>query len=133
MATSKFGEALLMPRGKGRAVLPQAVKAWLSDKNLTDGADLAVTAEQGPHLYGFVRAHKRQWNKRVRSVKMRGTWVDRRFRKSGIALKMWEEFLKHNRITSVYVVTISHGGTALVKSLRKRHPEIRWHHEILQD
>ena len=55
-----------------------------------------------------------------------GTWVDSRFRKRGIALRMWRLALTRLKPKNVEVVTATTLGRALVNKVKLHHPKIKF-------
>ena len=54
-----------------------------------------------------------------RTLRAAGTWVDPRHRHRGLAKALWTTTLKRYRPEIVSVITISRGGTKLIRSLIK--------------
>jgi hypothetical protein len=55
-----------------------------------------------------------------------GTWVDPKFRKSGLAFMLWKRVLLKIRPSYVEVAVASLEGQKLVNSLKKEFPKIDW-------
>jgi len=89
-----------------------------------DGAFHAVLAFDGCALVGAFRASLENgllW--------AGGTWVDKAYRRAGVALCMWKLMLRELEPEAVQVVTITRGGKRLVAALKKKYPRLLWGHE----
>jgi GNAT superfamily N-acetyltransferase len=62
-----------------------------------------------------------------------GTRVAKSRRRKGLATAMWVYAIETFRPKTIYVETVSKGGTFLIERLKLRYPEIRWDHEYAQD
>jgi hypothetical protein len=55
-----------------------------------------------------------------------GTWVDLAWRRHGLALRMWLHALDRSKMKKVDVVTVSRGGSGLIRRLRTERPKIKF-------
>lgn len=55
-----------------------------------------------------------------------GTWVAKKFRKHGIAKKLWAYGIKHEKPKTVCVTVITDRGYSLIASLEEKYPRITW-------
>jgi GNAT superfamily N-acetyltransferase len=86
-------------------------------------ADRAVVAlDEHGHVAG-VWKYDKSYHKAVRSS---GTWVAPKYRKQGLALKLWEVGLAHDKPERVKVLVTTDRGYTLACSLEKLFPDITW-------
>jgi len=55
-----------------------------------------------------------------------GTWVSSKYRKYGIAKKLWNFGIRHFKPKRISVVTASDRGYSLVCSMQEQFPKIEW-------
>lgn len=100
--------------------------AYYLEETYTDRAVIAM--DQRFHIVGVWKFDKHPRKKKLYS---RGTWVPKRFRKHGIAKKMWEFGIKSEKPVSVSVNVVSDKGYTLVECVKQKFPNIKW--EIQED
>lgn len=112
---------------------PVSVKrAWLrlgwNDCDYDDddvGYDNGIWFTVARDMHGRVIAgHK--WSMDGKMLLSLGTWVHHRWRRRGIARRLWARTLKHTRPTSIDMDSVTYKGRALIRSLRRVHPDVRW-------
>jgi predicted GNAT family acetyltransferase len=86
-----------------------------------------IAIDDKGHLAG-VWQYDRDGNKKVVSC---GTWVAPKYRKKGIAKKMWEFGIAHEKPRKVRVIVITDRGYSLVQSIKSAFPQIKW--DICED
>lgn len=91
----------------------EAKRFWL--RYGADTAAWAVVATHDGVLVGFFRYSISDDG----VLYAAGTWVASRFRRKGLATRMWKSALKRHRVLLVDVSTRTHAGTGLVRSLRE--------------
>lgn len=74
----------------------------------------------------FVFSVSKVRNNRLKFLRANGTMVIPKYRKFGIAKKMWDHAIKQIKPDMIDVYTASTGGTALISSLTKKYPKIDW-------
>ena len=84
-------------------------------------ANVACVAKDGREVVGFVRVEQSR-----NSIQAAGTWVHPKYRKNGLALKMWQRMLKHTKPRKVECYIASKNGYKLIKHIASVHPDIRW-------
>ncbi len=90
-------------------------------------SDRAVIAlDEYGHLAGVWQYDIRRYGGRTSSVLSCGTWVAPKYQRNGIAKKMWEFGLKHERPRRVSVVVITDRGYSLVHSVKEIFPKLKW-------
>jgi len=86
-------------------------------------ADRAVIAiDEDGHVAGAWKYDK-PYYKAIRSA---GTWVAPKYRRHGLALRLWGFGLKHEQPERVKVVVTSDRGHTLTCSLKIKFPHIKW-------
>ena len=83
----------------------------------------AVVAYDGFRLVGFFRF---EFNPRARRLRACGTWVDPAYRKLRVAAKLWRAALAAFTPATVFVLTTSTGGRALVRKMKRIFRRIKW-------
>jgi ribosomal protein S18 acetylase RimI-like enzyme len=58
-----------------------------------------------------------------------GTWTHPRYRRRGIATRVWQYMIHCLQPSRVEVGTVSEAGYRLVRSLRAQYPDIQWMHD----
>jgi hypothetical protein len=85
-------------------------------------SDRAVIAlDNKGHLVGVW-----QYDKEPKKILSCGTWVIPKYRKHGIAKKMWEFGIIREKPRNVGVMVVTDRGYSLVDSIRKRFSNIKW-------
>jgi GNAT superfamily N-acetyltransferase len=84
----------------------------------------AVIAYDGKKVIGFFR-----WDKSWKYMYGYGTYVLGKYRRQGVAVKLWKRALKKIKPRQVYVVITSYSGEALAFALKKKFPKHKWHIE----
>jgi len=103
---------------------------WLNDGNYgqedwyTDiCSDYAIVAiDRCGHVAGIWKFDK-PYHKSICSC---GTWVARKYRKRGLAKKLWEVGIQHIKPTRLKVYVASDRGHTLACSMRELFPDIKW-------
>jgi Acetyltransferase (GNAT) family len=90
-------------------------------------ADHGVCAWSGASLVGFVRYDDRPG----RAGWALGTWVHPRWRRSGLALRLWHEVLVERHWNSFHIGTVSRAGRRLAQVLASRYGDISWELEAI--
>lgn len=104
----------------------------LHDLGAEDGhmgcySDRAVIAlDEHGHLAGVWQYDITRYAKKTSKVLSCGTWVDPKYRKNGVAKKMWEFGLTYEDPKKVKVVVITDRGYSLAHAIKKRFPNIDW-------
>lgn len=84
-------------------------------------ADKAIAAYHNGKLIGFFR-----YDFINKTLHAAGTWVAKNFRRKGLAELLWKKAIIKEKCYSIYVYTISKGGHALVKSVKKCFPNVHF-------
>lgn len=82
----------------------------------TVNATQSVVATSGDEIIGFFR-----YKISGKTLTACGTWVRTKYRRQGVATKMWEYALKKERSQSVKVITVSTYGRRFVRKFGIRH------------
>jgi GNAT superfamily N-acetyltransferase len=102
-----------------------AKKFWRKYLGSCDGG---VVATHKGRVIGFCRYY--YYSKKKVRVGFAGTWIHPKYRKLGLASKMWNQVLprlhKTKKIEAAYV---SKGGEKLLKSLASKYPKFKWNIE----
>jgi hypothetical protein len=86
-------------------------------------SDRAVVAiDQRGHVAG-VWKYDRMYPGAIRSS---GTWVAPKYRKRGLAKKLWQVGISHENAKRVKVCVISDRGYSLVHSMQEQFPKVKW-------
>lgn len=93
-----------------RMAFPRSAKLLLLK---CGGADTAILAYHGKELVGFVRIS-------VADNIAAGTWVAPKFRRQGLALRMWKRILQEVGDDTIDITAVTRGGEKLVDSMIKR-------------
>lgn len=97
------------------------------DHHMGGWSDRAVVAlDENGHLVGVWQYDITRYGGRTTRVSSCGTWVDPKYRKHGIAQKMWEFGLAHENPKRVYVAVITDRGYTLAQSMKDRLPKFKW-------
>jgi len=100
---------------------------WRDDFGAEDGhmwmnSDRMVIAHvECGHVVGAWK-----YDKGNRTIHSLGTWVAPKYRKHGIAKKMWEFGINYEKPREMRVVVISDRGYSLVGSMAEQFPKIKW-------
>jgi hypothetical protein len=114
----------LLSSGKSKLLPKDAVYHWNQWwGGSADEVDGAAVAYHKGKLVGFFRYN-------VKAFWAAGTWVDKSFRNKGLALKLWKAALRKESPKTVHVCTTTRGGKALVSSVKKVFPKIRFVHDF---
>lgn len=98
------------------------------DGHMCPPADRAVIAlDKYGHLVG-AWLYDRRPNKRISSC---GTWVAPKYRKNGLAKKLWEFGIIHENPKKVSVIVITDRGYSLAHAMKEKFPKIKW--DIAED
>jgi len=110
--------------------LPASAKKFWRTAGLLE-CDGGVVAWRNGRVVGFCRYGLEISTGNIKAahcVSMMGTWVSRRYRRHGLALRMWRLVLRRLHAgAEVRVVVMSPGGSALVERLRALYPRLHFH------
>lgn len=84
-----------------------------------DDSTHAVVAYDGGSLVGWLR-----FTKKRNTIWAQGTWVERPYRRHGLAKRMWVRMIDRIKPREIYVDTISEGGRSLINSIEESYPEL---------
>ena len=89
---------------------------------LAEATYSVVALDEFGHLAGAWQFEK--YGKRIHSY---GTWVDTKYRRNGLAKKMWAHAINYYNPIQVSVSVITDKGYTLISSLQKKFPTIKWY------
>jgi GNAT superfamily N-acetyltransferase len=125
----------LFPWEPGHDALPYGLQiaiSYLHDKPATLEPWFCLAVDSNRVVAGFQFGIKRR-GVDVARLHACGTRTIQARRRSGLATALWVHAIETFRPRSIYVETVSKGGTLLIERLKLRYPEIRWDHEYAQD
>ena len=107
----------------------RAIKSFNTNVLYDCEATHSIVATSKGEMVGFFRYKISPKGKRFSAA---GTWVQTKYRNSGLAKRMWNCVMKDLPVNArVKVITISKGGDSLVNSMRdKWEPKIKFDHSI---
>jgi len=100
--------------GPDKKLRKKAAKFW-ERVNLPPNSDEAVIATHNKKLIGFFRY-------RILSngeLDAEGTWVEKKYRRKGIAKAMWKKAIRKHKAKYISVTTVSRMGHGLVRKIAK--------------
>lgn len=100
-------------------------KAW----GVTTECEYSVIATKGGKVAGVFRFSIERTVTSKKILFASGTWVEPKYRKSGLAMAMWKKALKFRAFVGANVVITSAGGLSLVTKLARKRTDLEW--EIL--
>lgn len=110
--------------------LPRGAQEFWRDAGLLE-CDGGVVAWHNGRVVGFCRYGLDVDTGNIKAagwITMMGTWVSRRYRRHGLAIRMWRLVLRRaRRHAKIKVVTLSPEGAAMVRRLRAVYPRLRFH------
>lgn len=110
----------LSDKGKG------TFKAW----GVTTECEYSVVATKAGKVVGVFRfSIERTVSSKSKVLFASGTWVEPKYRKTGLAMAMWRKALKFRAFDGANVVVTSMGGFRLVTKLARKRTDLEW--EIL--
>lgn len=103
-----------------------AKKFW---RNYLGSCDGGVVATHKGQVVGFCRYY--YYSKKKVRVGLAGTWIHPKYRKLGLASKMWKQVFPKlkPKTKKVEACFVSKGGKHLLASLSRQYPEFKWHIE----
>lgn len=90
---------------------PLAYRRWFSRLSLSS-CELAIVARDGGQVVGVFR-----YSRWYRELVCAGTWVDRSYRRQGIARELWWTAVRLHRTRRFDVVAVSNEGCAFVRHM----------------
>jgi ribosomal protein S18 acetylase RimI-like enzyme len=109
------------PNAKSGGLVTSASGYLHWDGNNFNPSKYATVAYENGKLVGIIK-----YDFRYKTFESYGTWVAPRFRKNGLAVKLWEVALERTGAKKVRVTVISDRGNTLIESLQSDFPDIKW-------
>ena len=98
-----------------------ACKFW-EQTGLVEASHAVVATEDG-NVVGFFRYHMNG-----RQIVTSGTWVSKKYRRKGLARKMWLMAVRRHDAREIDVVTATTSGLLFVNHMNKLHAVEKIHH-----
>ena len=93
------------------------------DSHMAGCSDRTIVAmDENFHIVG-VWKYNRYGSGKIHSA---GTWVAKKFRKHGVAKKLWAYGIKHEKPRVIDVTAVTDRGYTLITSLEKKYSKIKW-------